>query len=50
MRRMITNKQVVDVVNKAIEEGEIQAGGLPEIHEGDAGKVLTVNAGETAAE
>ena len=50
MRRMLTNKNVVDVVNKAIEEGEIQAGGLPEIHEGDAGKVLTVNAGETAAE
>lgn len=50
MRRMITNKQVVDVVNKAIEEGEIQAGGYPEIQEGDAGKVLTVNAGETGVE
>lgn len=28
MRRMITNKQVVDVVNKGIEEGEIETGGL----------------------
>lgn len=28
MRRMITNKQVVDIVNKGIEEGEIEAGGL----------------------
>lgn len=50
MRRMLTNKNVVDVVNKAIDDGEIQAGGLPEIQEGDAGKVLTVNAGETGAE
>lgn len=28
MRRMITNKQVVDIVNKGIEEGEIEASGL----------------------
>lgn len=50
MRRMITNKQVVDVVNKAIEEGDIPSGGLPEIQEGDAGKALIVNSGETGVE
>ena len=47
---MITNKQVVDVVNKAIEEGEIQTGGLPQIESGDAGKVLKVNEQEDGVE
>lgn len=50
MRRMITNKQVVDVVNKAIDDGEIEVGGLPEIEEGDAGKVLKVNEQEDGVE
>ena len=50
MRRMLTNKNVVDVVNKAIDDGEIQAGGLPEIQEGDAGKVLVVNEQEDGVE
>lgn len=49
MRRMITNKQVVDVVNKAIEDGEI-AQELPEIQSGDAGKVLQVNEQENGVE
>ncbi len=47
---MITNKQVVDVVNKAIDDGEIEVGGLPEIEEGDAGKVLKVNEQEDGVE
>lgn len=46
---MITNKQVVDVVNKAIEDGEI-AQELPEIQSGDAGKVLQVNEQENGVE
>ena len=50
MRRMITNKQVVDVVNKAIDDGEIEVGGLPEIESGDAGKVLKVNEQEDGVE
>ena len=50
MRRMITNKQVVEVVNKAIDDGEIEVGGLPEIEEGDAGKVLKVNEQEDGVE
>ena len=50
MRRMITNKQVVDVVNKAIDDGEIEVGGLPEIEAGDAGKVLKVNEQEDGVE
>ena len=53
MRRMYSDGQVVKVVNKAIEEGEIEvggSGGLPEIESGDAGKVLAVNSGETGAE
>ena len=51
MRRMLTNKNVVDIVNQGIESGEITVeGGLPEIQTGDAGKVLTVNAGETGTE
>ena len=50
MRRMLTNKNVVDVVNKAIDDGEIQVGGLPEIESGDAGKVLKVNEQEDGVE
>lgn len=50
MRRMITNKQVVEVVNKAIENGEIEVSSLPEIESGDAGKVLKVNEQETGVE
>ncbi|MBO7715622.1 MAG: hypothetical protein J6S85_18815 [Methanobrevibacter sp.] len=50
MRRMITNKQVVEVVNKAIDDGEIEVGGLPEIESGDAGKVLKVNEQEDGVE
>lgn len=51
MRRMITNKQVVDVVNKAIDDGEIEMeGGLPKIEAGDAGKVLKVNEQEDGVE
>lgn len=47
---MLTNKNVVDVVNKAIDDGEIQVGGLPEIESGDAGKVLKVNEQEDGVE
>ena len=47
---MLTNKNVVDVVNKAIDDGEIEVGGLPEIESGDAGKALVVNSGETGVE
>jgi hypothetical protein len=49
---MYSDGQVVKVVNKAIDDGEIviEAGGLPEIESGDAGKALVVNAGETGAE
>lgn len=50
MRRMLTNKNVVDVVNKAIDDGEITIGGLPEIESGDAGKALIVNSDETGVE
>ena len=51
MRRMLTNKNVVDVVNKAIDDGEIEVGGsLPEIQEGDAGKALVVNEQEDGVE
>ena len=47
---MLSNKNVVDVVNEAIDEGEIEVGGLPEIGAGDAGKALVVNSGETGVE
>ena len=51
MRRMLTNKNVVDIVNQGIESGDITVeGGLPEIEAGDAGKVLAVNSGETGTE
>ena len=50
MRRMITKNGVIDAVNEGIESGEIEVGGLPEIEEGDAGKVLTVSANESGAE
>lgn len=50
MRKMYSEKQLVGVVNKAIDDGEIEVGGLPEIASGDAGKVLTVNSGETGVE
>lgn len=50
MRRMYSDGQVVKVVNKAIDDGEIQAGGLPEIEAGDAGKALVVNQAEDGAE
>lgn len=48
MRRMTTNKQVVEVVNKAIEDGDIEV--LPVIEQGDAGKVLKVNEQEDGVE
>lgn len=52
MRRMYSDGQVVKVVNKAIDNGEIviEAGGLPEIESGDAGKALVVNQAEDGAE
>ena len=51
MRRMITKNGVIDAVNEGIESGEIEVGGgLPEIEEGDAGKVLKVNEAEDGAE
>lgn len=52
MRRMYSDGQVVRVVNKAIDDGEIviEAGGLPGIESGDAGKALIVNADETGVE
>lgn len=51
MRRMLSNKNVVDVVNNAIEQGEIEVGGgLPEIESGDAGKALVVNEQEDGVE
>jgi hypothetical protein len=52
MRRMYSDGQVVKVVNKAIDDGEIviEAGGLPEIESGDAGKALVVNQAEDGAE
>lgn len=52
MRRMYSDGQVVKVVNKAIDDGKIviEAGGLPEIEAGDAGKALVVNQAEDGAE
>lgn len=51
MRRMITNKQVVNVVNEGIQDGEITIpSDLPSITAGDAGKMLVVNNGETGVE
>ena len=48
---MITKNGVIDAVNEGIESGEIEVGGgLPEIEEGDAGKVLKVNEAEDGAE
>lgn len=51
MRRMTTDKQVVKVVNEAIEDGEITIpSDLPEIESGDAGKILQVNNNEDGVE
>ena len=48
MRRMYTNKNVIDVVNKAIEDGEIEVGGgdLPEYSSLNIGQILGVTSGE----
>lgn len=51
MRRMLSNKNVIDVVNEGIQNNEIEIPQeLPTIGSGDAGKVLTVNSDETGVE
>ena len=54
MRKMYSDKQIADksvlAVKKAINDGEIDVGGVPLIEAGDAGKALIVNQAETGAE
>lgn len=49
MRKMYSKNQIENIVNDGIEAGTIEVDALPEIESGDAGKVLTVNEGETGA-